>query len=48
MPVASLAQSYAIEDYDVVIEYRDTNGGARETLMQIGKGGIRLLKHGKV
>jgi len=47
-PVVSLAQPYALEDYNVVIEYRDTDGGARETLMQIGKGGIRLLGHRKV
>lgn len=45
--VVSLAPPYAVADYKVVIEYSDTNGGAKETLMQIGKGGIRLLRHGR-
>ncbi len=46
-PLPSLEQSTALEDYDVVIEYQDTNGEAWETLMRMGKTGISLLWHGK-
>jgi hypothetical protein len=42
-PVTSLFPRYALEDYDVVIEYQDTNGAGRDTLMRMGTGGIRLL-----
>jgi hypothetical protein len=42
-PATSLFPRYAVEDYHVVIEYQDTNGANRDTLMQIGNGGIRLL-----
>jgi len=33
--------------YEVVIAYEDISGGQRESVMQMGKGGIRLVKHGK-
>lgn len=46
-PLPSLEQSTAIEDYDVVIEYQDTNREAWETLMRMGKTGVSLLRHGK-
>lgn len=46
-PLPSLEQSTALEDYDVVIQYQDTNGGARETVMRMGKTGVSLVRHGK-
>lgn len=33
--------------YEVIIHYEDINGQRRYSVMQMGRGGIRLLRHGK-
>lgn len=33
--------------YEVTIHYEDINGQRRHSVMQMGRGGIRLLRHGK-
>ena len=43
----SLEQSTALEDYDVVIEYQDTSGDTRETVMRVGKSGVSLVRIGR-
>lgn len=44
----SLDPSTAIENYELTIEHQDTSGQLRQTIVQMGKGGVRLLRHGKV
>ena len=39
----SLDPSTAVERYDMIVEYQDINAQPRQTTMQMGKGGIRLL-----
>lgn len=38
----------ATSTYDVTIAYQDLSGQERESVVRMGKGGIRLLHHGKV
>lgn len=38
---------YANHTYEVTTVYEDINGQRRESVVRMGKGGIRLLKHGK-
>ncbi len=46
--VANLNPEWAKKGYDVTISYEDINGQKRESVMLMGKGGIRLLRHGKI
>lgn len=34
--------------YEVIIVYEDISGGKRESVMQMGRGGIRLVRHGRI
>lgn len=36
------------ENYDVIIHYEDVDGRTHESVVRMGKGGIRLRQHGKV
>lgn len=38
----------ATDSYEVTITYQDVGGQKRESVVQMGKGGIKLLRHGKV
>ncbi|MGH7773976.1 MAG: hypothetical protein ACREQA_17270, partial [Candidatus Binatia bacterium] len=46
--VSNLKPYLATRTYDVRISYEDINGQKRESIVRMGKGGIRLLDHGKV
>ena len=46
--IANLNPQTADKGYDVTISYEDINGQKRESVVRMGKGGIRLLSHGKV
>lgn len=46
--VANLDPDHANQTYDVIIRYEDLNGQRRESEVRMGKGGIKLLRHGKV
>lgn len=46
--IASLDPRHAEKSYDVTISYEDAYGQKRESVVRMGKGGIRLLRHGKV
>ncbi len=43
-----LHPKFANQSYDVFIIYEDIDGQSRESVVRMGKGGIRLLKHGKL
>src|SRR3989338_1481132 len=45
--VPNLNPQTADQSYDVTITYEDINGQKRESVVRMGKGGIRLLKQGK-
>lgn len=46
--IANFNPQTARKGYDVTISYEDINGQKRELVVRMGKGGIRLLSHGKV
>jgi len=46
--VSHLDPRYAIQSLTLNIVYEDINGQRRESAVKMGKGGIRLLRHGKV
>ena len=46
--VPVLNPKWANKRYDVTISYEDIDGQKRESVVLMGKGGIRLLKHRKV
>lgn len=46
--VDHLDPRYANHTYDVTIAYEDINGQRRESVVRMGRGGIRLLGHKKV
>lgn len=43
-----LHPQYGNQSYDVTITYEDVNGQKRESVVKMGKGGIRLLKPGTI
>ncbi len=43
--VSHLDPRYAIQNLTVVITYEDINGQKRESVVRMGKDGIRLLSH---
>jgi len=43
--VASLNPASAVETYEVVVEYEDTSGQRRGSVVQMGRAGVRLLRH---
>jgi len=43
--IASLNPQTALERYDVTVRYQDIGGRTYESLIWMGKGGIRLLSH---
>jgi len=46
--IPSLDPRLATKTYDIPISYEDINGQRRQSVVRMGKGGIRLLRHGKV
>jgi len=46
--VNNLHPDYSNRTFDVTISYEDINGQKRESVVRMGKGGIRLLTHGSV
>lgn len=46
--VANLNPQTAGKSYDVTITYENVDGQKRESVVRMGKGGIRLLKQGKL
>lgn len=47
-PLPSLNPASAIENHEVSIQYQDTSGQLRQTVMRMGQDGIRLVKQGRV
>jgi hypothetical protein len=45
---AHLNAHMASKSYNVTITYEDMNGQNRESVVRMGKGGIRLLSQGKI
>ena len=45
---AHLNPQIASKTYNVTITYEDMNGQSRESVVRMGKGGIRLLSQGKI
>ena len=45
---AHLNPQIANKSYNVTITYEDMNGQSRESVVRMGKGGIRLLSHGNI
>jgi len=45
---AHLNPQIANKSYNVTITYEDMNGQSRESVVRMGKGGIRLLSQGKI
>lgn len=46
--VANFDPRSATETYDVTISYEDISGQKRESVVRMGKGGIKLVRHGKL
>lgn len=45
--VSNLKPQSARQSYDVFMSYEDISGQKRQSVVRMGKGGIKLLRHGK-